>query len=157
MHGLNSGVGAVRRWGSQGGLPGGGWEGLGWKDGHPGQQCAWLGTQPCHYLCLTSVAQSSLTWGSDLGAHSMARGAAAAPPSSEGELRGRPQPAKPLPCLAALCHPAGAGAQFAVAIGAWQPRTKRCSQGTAGGWRAHQPGLGRLRGPAPHLSPSLPG
>lgn len=140
-----------------GGVKEGFLEEAGGTDGHPGQGCAWPGPQPYHCSSAQSlVAQSSLTWGSDLGVHSMAQRAAAAPLSSEGEQRGRPQPAKLLPCQAALCHPAGAGMPVVVVIAAWLLRRMRCSWGTAGGWRAHQLGLARLRGPAPRLSPSPP-
>lgn len=148
-HEPNGGAGAAGRWSQR--LPGGGWEGLRWKDAQPGWRCGWLEPQPYHHL-----GQCPLTWGSDLGAHSMAWGAAAAPLSSEGEQRGQPQPAKHLPGPAALCHLAGAGAQFDVGIAAWQLRKRRYIPGIGGDWRARQLGLVTLWAPAPRLSPFPP-
>lgn len=151
---MNGGTGAAGRRRSQGRLLGGGWRDR-WASragvclaGAPA-----LSLQLCPEFSGPELAHLGLRSG---GIHSMAQRAAAAPLSSEGEQRGRPQPAKLLPCPAALCHPAGAGVPVVVVIAAWRPRRMRCSWGTAGGWRAHQLGLARLRGPAPRLSPSPP-
>lgn len=100
--------------------------------------------------------QGLLTWGSGLGVHSMAWGAAAAHLGSVDEQKDQPQASKPLPYLAALCHPAVAGVQFDVGTVVWQLRRMRYSQVTAGDWRAHLQGLVRLWAPAPRLSPSPP-
>lgn len=101
--------------------------------------------------------QGPLTWGSGLGVHSMAWGAAAAHRGSVDEQRGQPRASRPLPCLAALCHLDVVWVQFDVGTVVWQLRRRRCSQGTAGDWRAHPLGLGRLCVPAPRPSPSPPG
>lgn len=69
-----------------------------------------------HHLCQSTVAQGPLTWGSDLGVHSMAQRVTANPLGFEGEQRGQPQLVKPLPCPAGLCSLAWAGAQFAAGI-----------------------------------------
>lgn len=86
----------------------------------------------------------------------MAWGAAATHQVSVDEQKDQPQASKPLPYLAALCHPASAGVQFDVGRVVWPLRRRRYSQVTAGGWRAHLLGLVRSCVLAPHLSPSPP-
>jgi hypothetical protein len=94
--------------------------------------CTRLGAPPyIHYPAMQ--VQGLLTWGSDPGAHSTARRAAATPLGSVGEQKAQPQPSKPLPCLAALCHLDEVGVQFAVEIAALRLRMRRYSQVTAGG------------------------
>lgn len=74
--------------------------------------CAYQGSN--HHKRPQDSDIGPLTWGSNLGAHSMAWRAVAAPPSSGDEQRGQSQLEVLLSCLAALYHPDVVGVQSDV-------------------------------------------